>query len=170
MLRWNSRSGLIGRSGRSSARVPRRRAWSWMSRLRSEDGSASLEFLGVGILLLIPIAYGMLALMQLEQALFAAELAARNGARSLVAQAQPSLQDSLAAEHIAWALHDHGLDPNTADVSMTCSPNPDCAVLGETLTLTVAVEVPLPFLPGGALDIPVESTATFPRARFEPVP
>ncbi|MDJ1372501.1 hypothetical protein [Gulosibacter molinativorax] len=138
--------------------------------LTREDGSASLEFLGIGVLLLIPIAYGMLTLVQLEQAMFAVELAARNGARTLVAEAQPSLQGSIASEQIAWAMQDQGLDPNQANVAMSCAPTPDCAVLGETLTLTVGVEVTLPLLPGGSVTVPVEASATFPRERFEAVP
>lgn len=146
-----------------------RRLRQLLCQLQRERGSASLEFLGIGILLLIPIAYGMLTLLQLEQAMFAVELAARNGARSLVADALPNLQGSLAAEQIAWALKDQGLDPNAASITMTCAPTPDCAVLGETLTLTVGVDVTLPFLPGGSLEIPVESSATFPRGRFEGV-
>lgn len=147
---------------------PRLRTWG--SHLRNERGSASLEFLGVGVVLLIPIAYGMLTLVQLEQAMYAVELAARNGARSLVTDAQPRLEDSLASQHIAWAFHDQGLDPNAANLALSCAPNPDCAVLGDTLTLSVSVDVTLPFLPGGSLEIPVESSATFPRERFEAVP
>lgn len=162
--RIRTRSPLAELDRRFGSHLRRYSRW-----LRREDGSASLEFLGIGILLLIPIAYGMLTLIQLEQAMFAVELAARNGARSLVADAQPALQGSLAAEHIAWALQDHGLDPNAVNIAMTCAPNPDCAVLGETLTLTVGVDVTLPFLPGGSLEIPVESSATFPRERFEVV-
>lgn len=141
----------------------------WPHWLVRDGGSASLEFLGVGILLLIPIAYGMLTLVQLEQAMFAVELAARNGARSLVADAQPSLQGSLASQQIAWAMHDQGIDPDAARVTMTCAPVTDCAVLGESLTLTVGVDVTLPLAPGGSVTIPVEASATFPRQRFEPV-
>lgn len=142
----------------------------WLHRLRREDGSASLEFLGIGILLLIPIAYGMLTLVQLEQAMFAVELAARNGARSLVAEAQPTLTGSYAAEQIGWALSDQGLEPNTAQLTMTCAPNPDCSVLGDTLTLAVGLDVELPFMPDGVLTVPVEANATFPRERFESLP
>lgn len=129
-------------------------------------GSAALEFLGLGVLLLVPLAYGALALAQLEQALLATELAARNGARVLVAGGDDA--ERLAAEHLHWALADQGIDPAGAAVDVRCAPTPDCAVTGDTLTMTVRVEVPLPFVPGAAewLVVPVESSATFPRDRY----
>lgn len=137
------------------------------ARFRAERGSASLEFLGLGVVLLIPIAYGTVALVQLEQARLATDLGARNGARVLVTGSDAAA--ALAEQHIALALHDHGIDPAAARIEIRCAPNPDCAVAGDTLTVTVRTEVPLPFVPGAAewLTIPVESSATYPRDRFE---
>ena len=158
MRRWSEASRALRR-----LRLPR-----LLRRLREDAaGSASLEFLGLGVLLLVPLAYGALALAQLEQALLATELAARNGARVLVAGGDDA--SLLAEQHLHWALADHGIDPAGAVVGIRCAPTPDCAVAGDTLTMTVRVEVPLPFVPGAAewLVVPVESSATFPRDRFE---
>ncbi|MGO1542806.1 MAG: TadE/TadG family type IV pilus assembly protein [Gulosibacter sp.] len=175
MHRWNElaqslRLPVTGRMRVQAAEWLDLRVTKWLRFVQQDRGSASLEFLGVGILLLVPIAYGMLTLVQLEQAMFAVELAARNGARTLVVDAQPALDGSFAAEQIAWALQDHGIDPNAAHITMTCAPNPDCSVLGDTLTLNVRVDVELPFTPGAALAVPVEANATFPRERFEGLP
>ncbi|WP_140400574.1 pilus assembly protein [Gulosibacter sp. 10] len=145
----------------------RRAALRLSGALSDTRGSATLEFLGIGVLLLVPIAYGMLTLAQLEQAMLATETAARNGARTLVSQAVPQPDDPGTAQQIAWALHDQGIDPEAAEITMRCSPNPDCAVHGDALTLTVRVEVVLPLLPGeSGLALPVEASATFPREPF----
>lgn len=152
MHRWNERLAESGRRLLARAAADAR-------------GSAALEFLGLGVLLLVPLAYGAIALGQLEQALLATELAARNGARVLADDPDGT---ALAEEHVHWALADHGIDPGTAAVDVRCAPAPDCAIAGDTLTVTVRVEVALPFIPGAAewLTVPVESAATFPRERI----
>lgn len=132
-----------------------------------ERGSAIIEFLGVGILLLVPIAYGMLALVSVESAMLAAELAARNAARSLVADGYPDDGAALAEAQIRAAFLDQGHDPGRATVEIVCAPNPDCAVPGAELRVTIRYRVAPPFLPGGEgiLAVPLEASATFPRHR-----
>ncbi|WP_282851416.1 TadE/TadG family type IV pilus assembly protein [Gulosibacter sediminis] len=135
-------------------------------RLGDERGSASLEFLGVGVLLLVPVAYGTLTLGQAEQAMLGSELGARNAARVLAADGIDQL--SLANHHITIALENHGLDPELASVDVRCAPTPDCTVAGETLTVTVRYELELPLMFGTSdlLSIPVEASSTFPQQRF----
>lgn len=139
---------------------------SWM-RLReravSDAGSASLEFLGLGVLLLVPIAYGAITLVHIEQATLATELAARNSARIL--SSDPADSRSLADQHTRLALTDLGIDPDDATVTIACAPHPDCAAAEDaTLTVTVTTPVPLPGVPYAEtwLSIPVSSSATFP--------
>jgi hypothetical protein len=135
-------------------------------RLGEERGSASLEFLGVGVLLLVPLAYGALTLGQVEQAVLGSELGARNAARVLAADGTVAL--ATAQQHIALALENHGLDPDAATVDVRCAPTPDCTVAGETLTVTVRYELELPLLAGTSdwLSVPVEASSTFPQQRF----
>lgn len=135
-------------------------------RLRDDRGSASLEFLGLGVLLLVPVAYGALTLGQVEQAVLGSELGARNAARVVAADGTQRL--ALAEQHVALALGNHGLDPEAASVEVRCAPTPDCAVAGETVTVTVRYELGLPLLAGtsGWLSIPIESSSTFPQQRF----
>ena len=133
---------------------------------RAQRGSASIEFLGLGIVILCPIAYGVLALVQLEQAALATESAARNSARVLSVQAVDGSSSELANEHIQRALENHGIAIDRAHVTVRCSPDADCKTMGETLTVTVRVDTPVPLV--GLLNddwrIPVESSATFPRS------
>lgn len=107
-------------------------------------------------------------LVTLEQAALAAEVAARNSARILSSQFDDSASQELARQHIDSALRNHGIDPGRANIEVRCHPNPDCTVLGETLTVTVHLPTPLPLTSDIAdgwqgWQIPVESSVTFPR-------
>lgn len=137
------------------------------ARRGGDRGSAIIEFLGVGILLLVPIAYGMIALVSVESALLAAELAARNSARTLVADGYPEDGAALAEAQIRAAFLDQGHDPEAARVAITCLPDPDCRMPGAELRVTISYRVTPPFLPGGNrwLAVPLEASATFPRHR-----
>ena len=132
-------------------------------RLADDTGSAAIEFLGAGVLLLVPIAYGAVTVAQIEQAVYASELGARNAARVLVGD-RP-FAEAFAERHLEYALADAGFSPEHATITVSCAPNPDCATPGGTLTVTVRIDVPVPLLPGASewLTIPVESSATFPR-------
>ncbi len=145
-----------------------------LARMRDERGSATLEFLGLGVLLLVPISYGTLTLVGLEQATLASEIAARNSARVLAANA--AANESLAQAHLHHAFTDHGIDPAEATIETRCHPNPNClaetVTAGQSITVTVRIQVPLPGLPGGAgaLGILVEASATYPQAGTGPQP
>lgn len=151
------------------------RRWnSLLARMRDERGSATLEFLGLGVLLLVPISYGTLTLVGLEQATLATELAARNSARVLGDNA--AANEPLAQAHLHHAFTDHGIDPAEATIETRCHPNPNCVAetvtAGQSITVTVRIQVPLPGLPGGAgaLGIPVAASATYPQASTGPQP
>lgn len=151
------------------------RRWnSFVARMRDERGSATLEFLGLGVLLLVPISYGTLTLVGLEQTTLAAELAARNAARVLGDNA--AANESLAREHLHHAFIDQGIDPADATIETHCHPDPNCladpAPAGQSITVTVRIRATLPGLPAGtgSLGIPVEARATYPRANVGPQP
>lgn len=155
LRQWNSKWQLACGRDRTIRRI-----------LARERGSASIEFLGLGVVLLCPIAYGMVLLTSLEQSMLATELAARNSARVLSADFESAEAHALAQLHIEGALANHGLDPQAAAIHIECAPDPNCHVLGSELTVTVRITQSLPYLPfGDALgQIPVESSATFPRS------
>lgn len=106
-----------------------------------------------------------MALVPLEQAALAAEVAARNSARILSVQFHDAAGQQYALQHVEGALKNHGIDPAQAQIDIRCYPDPDCTVMGETLTVTVRVSAPLPLLSVVTehWQVPVESSATFPR-------
>ncbi|WP_022919327.1 TadE/TadG family type IV pilus assembly protein [Ruania albidiflava] len=112
-----------------------------------ESGSAVVEFLGVGLVLLVPVVYLIITLGRVEAATFAADGAARDAGR-LIAQADTfdqGLAEAALAVELAFA--DQGLDVDGGRVlQVTCEEDP-CLSPGAYLHLEVATDVPLPLVP-----------------------
>lgn len=135
-----------------------------------DEGSAIVEFLGVALLLLVPVVYLVLVLGELQAAAFAVDGAARQAARTLVVADDEPTGIQRAVASVGIALADQGFtDPPEEAMVVTC---PDgCAVPGGSATVTVGIDVVLPGVPGWLHDvvplaIPVEATATAQRDSF----
>ena len=108
-----------------------------------------VEFVTIGVLLLVPVVYLVLTLGRVQAASFAAEGAAREAARLVVSAATEADGQARAVAVTGWALRDQGFadDPARA-VSVTCSAVP-CLTPGADVQVTVRVDVPLPGVPVG---------------------
>ena len=141
-------------------------------RLRDDAGSASLEFITVGLLLLVPIVYLVLALSAVEKASFGVEGAARQATRVFVQSGSEGDAEAAAQTAIAVTLADYGLDAHDAHVQVSCRPDPsDCLTRRGFVTVSITATVPLPLIPPVlALDlpagVPVQSVATEQVSRF----
>lgn len=139
---------------------------------RDECGSASLEFITVGVLLLVPTVYLVLALSALEGASFGVEGAARQATRVFVQSESEGAAESAARAAIQVTLADYGLDAHDAHVAVSCRPNPaDCLTRRGYVTVTITTTVPLPLMPPVLqlhlpAGIPVQSVATEQVSRF----
>lgn len=138
----------------------------------SDRGSASLEFLTAGLLMLVPLVYLILTLGTIQSAALATEGAARQAARVFV-QAPTVAAGAAAAERaLDLALADHGLEAINVALSIACTPNPgQCHTRHGWVTVEVAVRVPLPLVPPlldlrVPLAVPVEASATQQVSRF----
>lgn len=136
-------------------------------RTRGDDsGSAVVEFLGATLVLLVPLVYLVVVLATVQRATFAVDGAAREAARAVVtADADDAAARATAA--VALALDDQGLDPSRAGEALAVRCEPDCMSPGTTVTVEVALEVPLPGVPGLVQDavplaVPVSATVTAP--------
>lgn len=141
-------------------------------RLRGDRGSASLEFLTVGLLLLVPTVYLVLVLSQLQAASFAVEGATRQAARVYVQAPDDAAGRAAAARALDAALLDHGLDEARASIGISCRPQPaECLTRRGFVTVAVTVLVPLPLLPA-VIDVdvpaavPVTAVSTEQVSRF----
>lgn len=117
-------------------------------RLASERGTAALEFVTAGLILLVPILYLVLALAGIQGAELAAAGAARQAARVYVQAYDEADAAADASAAVAFALADFRLPKDAATVRVDCSPAPDaCLTRLGTVTVTVQVRAPLPLVP-----------------------
>lgn len=152
-----------------------RRARRWIDVIRtltSDDGSASLEFITLGVLLLVPLVYLVLVVSSLQAASLGVEGAARQASRVFV-QGETDAEARESAERaIRVTLADYGLDAEDAEVAISCRPDPaDCLTRRGFVTVEIATVVPLPFAPPVlGLDVPlgvtVRAIATEQVSRF----
>lgn len=156
-----------------------RRARRWSDarrRLASDAGSASLEFLTVGVLLLVPLVYLVLVVSALQAASLGLEGAARQASRVFVqAETEPAARGA-AERAIRVTLADYGLEAADAEVAVSCRPDPaDCLLRRGFVTVEIATRVPLPLAPPVlGLDVPlsvtVQAIATEQVSRFRAGP
>lgn len=139
--------------------------------LEDEDGSAAIEFVFVGLILLVPIVYLVIALAAVQSQTLGVEAAARHTARaiSLATDEREAAERSDAV--LSSVVTQYGMDPNAVDVVLACSDAGVCPRAGATVSVTVRARVPLPFVPPVfGLDrvaaVPVEATSAQRVSRF----
>lgn len=122
----------------------------------SEDGSAVVEFIFLGVLLLVPVVYLVLTVGQLQGASFAVVGAADQAAKVFVNAPTAGEGDERAREAVGVALADFGFEQEQADVEIACSDL--CLAPGSTVTVIVRLDVPLPLIPSIAGSYPTAAT------------
>jgi hypothetical protein len=129
---------------------------------RVESGTATVEFIWLTILLLLPFVYALIAVFDTQRASFAVSAASRSAARAFLQAADPASGEQRARVAARVALDDQDVD---ADVVITCEPGPaDCLQPGSTVRVVVHTVQPLPLTPSALGDqlggIAVDSTHT----------
>ena len=115
--------------------------------VHDDDGAAVIEFTILVTLVLVPIVYLILAVMQVQAAAFAVTQGAREAGRAF-AQAENVAQARIdAGAAVELALADQGITSGPQTMSIDCSAR-DCLAPGSQVTIRVDVRVRLPFLPG----------------------
>lgn len=115
----------------------------------SETGSAMVEFIFLGLLLLVPVIYLIVTAGQVQGAAFAAAGAAESAAKVYVAAGDPVTGEQQAQLAAELAFTDFGFE--TAGVLLDISCSAECLAPGSTATALVSFDVPLPLgfgLPG----------------------
>ena len=99
--------------------------WRPFRRAIADDvGTASLEFVTAGMILLLPMVYLVLTMSVLQAGSLAVEGAARQAVRVYVQAPDTRDAEAEAERAIRFALADYGLDPSEASVAISCSPRP----------------------------------------------
>ncbi|MEE6282681.1 pilus assembly protein [Georgenia sp. MJ170] len=117
------------------------------ARLREDEGSAVVEFIGVTVVLLIPLVYLVLTLGRVQAAMFAAEAAARESGR-IISQAEDlEAAAGRARSAVELAFADQGIVVDANDVlRLTCDEDP-CLSRGARIHVQVDAAVRLPLVP-----------------------
>lgn len=137
--------------------------------LDGEEGSATVEFVLLATLLLIPVIYFLMLTSQIQSAAYASVAAADQASQAMVTASDPAGAAGRADAVIALTLGDYGLDPSVARSEVTCSAEP-CLTPGSSVSVQVAIRVPVPLLPHGlgwdAVAATVTSSSQQPVPRF----
>jgi len=137
-----------------------------------ETGSASLEFITAGLILLVPLVYLVLALSVVQAGTLAVEGAARQAARVYVQAPNEAEAATRAERAVRFGLADYGIPARAAHLRIRCEPAPAaCLTRQGRVVVTVGVVVALPLVPdllslGRPAGIPVQASATQTVSRF----
>jgi hypothetical protein len=134
--------------------------WRRFPRVGRDDGSAIVEFLGMSLLLLVPLLYLVVALSRIQAGAFGSEFASREASRGAVVAGVQSLErgdnldqavaaaDRRGSAVAALAVEDFGFEVDrSTKVSFACQPEP-CLSPGSDVIATVEIRVDLPGVPG----------------------
>ncbi|MEO7268049.1 MAG: pilus assembly protein [Knoellia sp.] len=144
-----------------------------LARSRNEEGSAIIEFIFLGVLMLVPIIYLVMALARVQAGSYAVTTAAREAGRAYVTTAagQDATGRANAAADIAFG--DQGFS-GMGSLEVSCSTSP-CLTPDARIGTTARVSVPLPLIPAFArdvvpLEIPLSATHLSTVDRFRAAP
>lgn len=137
-----------------------------------ERGSAPLEFILVGMLLLVPLVYLIVSLGLIQEQALGTEAGARHIARAVSTAPDADAARDRADVVLAAVVEEYGIDPASVDISLACVPSGAyCPEAGATLVVTVQARVALPLVPpilglDRLATIPVEASAAQKVSRF----
>ncbi|WP_396668146.1 TadE family protein [Microbacterium sp. R86528] len=140
--------------------------------LDDEGGSAALEFILVGVVLLVPLVYLIVALGQIQGQTLGAEAGARHIARTIATSSNIDEARTSANLVLASVAESYGMEPSRVVFSLDCRPvAAACPSAGATVIVTLNTTVTLPMMPSiFGLDemasVPVEATAAQKMSRF----
>src|SRR5690625_4306612 len=114
--------------------------------LGSEEGSAVVEFLALGTLLLLPAVWFLLAVAEVQAASYGAVGAADQAAKMYTTgQVEHSERAGRSEAAVSAALADFGIGAEQATVSRECSAA--CQAEDTLVSYTVQIRVPVPLIP-----------------------
>jgi Flp pilus assembly protein TadG len=137
-----------------------------------DSGSAALEFILVGLLLLVPVVYLIVSLGLIQGQSLGIEAGARHVARTMSSAPDVDTAVVRARAALAAVVDEYGLDPASVEFSVECRPaSASCPEAGEIVVVTIAARVTLPLIPPVlGLDrlatVPIEASAAQKISRF----
>ena len=141
-------------------------------RRRDERGSALVELVWLGILLLVPLLWIVVSVFDVQRGAFGVESAARSAARAYALAPDDSTGRERARAAAQQALADQGLEDAPVEIDVDCGGFADCH--SGTAVITVRdSRVELPLMPdvlgGGAPSFALASSHTVPIGQYQEI-
>lgn len=119
-----------------------------MTPRRDERGTAIVEMCWLGLLLLVPLVYVLVAVFDAQRTTYAAAEAARSASRAFVTAPDQVTAYSRARTAARLAFDDQGLSGTPMQLQIRCDPAPAaCLTPGSVVTVTVSSAARLPLAP-----------------------
>ena len=139
-----------------------------------DEGTALVELVWLGILLLLPMVWIVVSVFHVQQGAFAVSGAARAAGRAYALAPTDAEGRARARAAARQVLADHGIADAPLSVRVRCSPYPfDCHSGTSVVTVQVDSAVALPLLPavlgGGAPRFALHATHTVPIGQFQEI-
>lgn len=135
---------------------------------RDEAGNAVVEFIWLGLILLVPLVYILIGVFDVQRGAFGVNSAARAAGRAFTLADDVKQAESRAREAARVALDDQGMR-GPFSLTIDCSPRP-CLSPGSVTTVRVTTQVVLPLAPdvfgGGRPSFRVESVHRVPVGKY----
>jgi hypothetical protein len=112
-----------------------------------DTGSAVVEFVTLGMLLLLPLVYLVLTLGRVQAAAFATDSAARAGVRAFTTAPDEATGRARALAAVRWALRDQGFEADPAAATQVSCGSSPCLTPQGRVGIQVSVDVVLPGVP-----------------------
>ena len=134
------------RAGRPAARHRACRAGGGAVRARpgarrDERGTALVELVWLGVLLLLPLVYILISVFEVQRGAFAVNTAARSAGRAFVVAPDDAAGERAARSAARWAFSDQGIDGASLDLEVRCEPAGVCRAPGSTVVVLVRSRV-----------------------------
>lgn len=140
------------------------------ARRRDQRGTALVELVWLGILLLVPMVYTLLSVFEVQRGAFAVNAAARSAGRAFVVAPDGATGERAARTAARLALADQGIDRGSLDLDVRCEPVGACREPGSTVVVLVRSRVDLPLVPdalgGNKPAVPIDATHRVPYGRY----
>ena len=138
---------------------------------RDERGTALVEFVWLGILLLIPLIWILLSVFEVQRGAYGTSSAARAAGRAFVLAPDDATGRQRAEQAARLALRDQGVEAPVR-VRIACEPIPtDCHAGTSIVSVRIDTRVDLPLLPrilgGGAPSVALDASHRVPVGQFQ---
>lgn len=145
----------------------------WARRARDERGSGLVEFVWMGVILLVPLVWIVISVFTVQRGSFATSGAARAAGRAYVLAPTDAIGTARAKAAVRQVFRDQGIGGQAFTLHVSCTPYANCHSGTSVVTVRIITRVELPLLPsilgGGAPTFKVDASHTVPVGQYQEI-